>query len=127
MKLADIINAVGDRHDWIAFGYGWTIDETGAIQPTMPVSLTLDTEVSVIYQWYHHLNPDFDKDATFSAIENHDFATFEKLFNKFGWDPIVYFPTKATIFAGDESVGEVVVAFSPDTFNLITDQDYECG
>lgn len=127
MKLADIIKAVGKRRDWIRFEHGWTIDEAGAVKLTMPVKLTPETEVSVIYQWFHHMDPGLDKDAAFEVIRNQDYKAFQKLHARFIRENFLYFPDTATIFADDEYIGEVVVAYSPDTFALIADQDYECG
>lgn len=126
MKLKKIFDTVGTRIDWIKFDYHWKLDK-GHIRPTMAVDLTLDTEVEVRYQWYYHGDPRINHDEVGRAIETHDFETFSKWFEKFEDERWVYFPTTAYLLAGNCVVGELCVAFNPDVFALIENQDSECG
>ena len=127
MKLIDIINAVGNRKDWIRFYWDWQTSDDGIIIPMMDVTPTLDSEVAVIYQWFHHLNPNIDTKEIWSAIENHDYATFMKWYNILRNENLTYLPSQATIWIGDCCVGDVCVAYNQETFALISDEDYECG
>lgn len=127
MKFRDIIEAVGGRLNWIDIDYGWSVNDSGHILPTLAVDLTLDAEVAVIYYWYHHLNPDIDKKEIEAAIAAHDYETFIKWFTAFEADSFSYFPSEAFIAVGDEIVGTLCVVYDPKVFALITDADYECG
>lgn len=127
MKLKDIIVAAENRPDWISFHWDWEIACNGNIVPVMPVGVNTNSDVSIVYQWFHHCNPHLDTKEVSKAIKAHDYNTFYKWYEKFEFDPWVYFPSKANIWIDDEFVGEVCVAYSEKLFALITDEDHECG
>lgn len=127
MKLRDIINAVGERKDWISFHWDWHMSEDGIIVPMMNVSPTLDSEVEIIYQWFHHCNPHIDTKEIWNAIRDHDYETFMKWYNILKYEDLTYLPSMAAILIGDCYVGDICIAYKPETFALITDEDYECG
>lgn len=127
MKLRDIINSVGERKDWIKFHWDWGVSADGTIIPTMGVHPTLDSEVAVVYQWFHHCNPHIDTKEIWNAIKDHDYETFIKWYNILKCEDWTYLPSNATIWIGDFYVGDVCVAYMTETFALITDEDYECG
>lgn len=93
----------------------------------MDVHPTLDSEVSIIYQWFHHCHPNIDTKEIWDAIKNHDYKTFMKWYNFFECDDLTYLPSSAMICIEDYYVGDVCVAYKPEIFALITDEDYECG
>lgn len=127
MKLRDIIGAAGNRLDWIHFDWNWKVGDGGNIIPTLPVELNLDSEVAVIYQWFHHCNRDINTREVWDAIENHDYATFCKWFAEYEDSLMVYFPSEASVHIDGEYVGDVCVVYNEKMFNLITDEDCECG
>ena len=128
MKLKDVIEAVGVRKDWIHFDVDWNLTDNGQITLAVPVSMTLDSDVDVHYQWFWHCNPDVDTAEIVNAIETHDYATFARWFETLELKyPMIYLPSDAEMFVDGKYVGTVCVAFSEQTFNLITSQDHECG
>jgi hypothetical protein len=128
MTLRDIFNAVGNKRKfWVKFDWDWIEDAAGNIVPITNVRRHLDSEVSVHYQWFHHMNKNIDTDAIYNAIEILDYTTFAKWFVKLKHEELVYLPTDAQIWINNEYIGSVVVAYDEATFKLITSQDYECG
>ena len=127
MKLRDIINTVGSRLDWIRFNWDWVITGNGAVLPDLRTNLNTNSDVTVVYQWYHHMNPDIDMNEISNVIETHDYDTFYKWYKKFETDHWTYFPSEASIFVEDEYVGDICIAYDPNVFALITCQDHECG
>lgn len=127
MKLKDIMQAVGDRRYWIHFHYDWTITLDGHIVPVCEKEITMDSDVEIFYQWYNHLNPNVDTKEIECAIENHDYKTFMKWFNKLEKEQWEYLPTEANIYSGDVYVGTVCVVYDEKLFSLIADSGYECG
>lgn len=127
MKLRDIINAVGSRKYWITFHWDWDTSDDGTVIPKMDVCPTLDSEVAVVYQWFHHFNPNVDTKEIWNAIENHDYKTFMKWYNFLRNEDLTYLPSRAAIWIDDCYVGDVCVVYEPETFALISDEDYECG
>jgi hypothetical protein len=127
MKLRDVFQAVGNRKYWINFHYDWTITEDDHIVPVVPTEITMDSEVDIFYQWYTHLNPDVDVKEIESAIEDHDYETFIKWFERLISEEWEYLPTAANIYIGNNYVGTVCVAYDEGLFSLITDYDHECG
>ena len=127
MKLRDVINAVGERKDWISFHWKWCTSTSGTIVPMMEVIPTLDSEVAIVYQWFHHCNPHVDTKEIWNAIKDHDYNVFMKWYNTLQNEDWTYLPSSAAILTGDYYVGDVCVAYNPEVFALITDEDYECG
>lgn len=129
MKLRDVIETVGDHKEWIRFRCGWAVDDKGNIRPTLPVNLSLDTEVEIFYQWFWHCDPRVDTREVWDAIKNHDYETFMKWYKKFSRDGWLYFPETASILLKDKHkhVGELDILYDPKVFALIMGQDYECG
>ena len=128
MKFKDLLSAVGPRTDWIRLYTNCELTDGGEIIMTVPVHLTLETEVTVHYQWFWHCNPDVNTTEISNAIDTHDYETFSKWFDILESRlPVTYLPVDAEICVDGEYVGSVCVAFSEQTFKLITSQDHECG
>jgi hypothetical protein len=125
MKLRDIIQAVESRRYWIKFYYDWAITSDGHIIPKNEI--TMDDDVSVFYQWYHHFNPNVNIREIDNAIQNHDYKTFMKWFNKLEKEEWEYLPTTAYIWSGEILLGTVCVVFDEELFSLISGNDHECG
>lgn len=85
-------------------------------------------DIRIIYFWYHHLNPEVDKKEIVKAINNHDWKTFKKWLK---WQEeqnvkgFIYFPDSASVYINDDYYGEVLI--NEQTFDLIMDNDCECG
>lgn len=128
MKLKDVIEAVGDRTDWIQFYSSWKLTDSGKVVMTFPSNITLNSDVDIHYQWFWHCNPSVDTTEIYNAIRTHDYTTFTKWFEALESElPFVYLPNDAEIWINDEYLGSVCVAFNEKTFRLITSQDHECG
>ena len=127
MKLRDIIQAIGNQRHWIDFYYDWSIASDGHIVPMPETEITLDSDVEIYYQWYTHLNPNVDVKEIEDSIENHDYKTFTKWFEKLVSEPWEYLPTRANIWSGNAYVGTVCVVYDKKLFSLITDNGHECG
>ena len=74
-----------------------------------------------------HCNPDIDEGTIQKAIEDHDYDTFDKFHRKLLHEDLLFLPCDADILVNGEFVGTVCIAYSPETFALITSQDCECG
>lgn len=83
------------------------------------------TEIRVIYFWYYHLNPKVKTKEIEAAINNHDWKTFAKWLEWQEEQDLMYFPEHADVYINGEYFGELLV--NEETFNFITDNDYECG
>ena len=89
------------------------------------------TTKSVIYYWYDHLllRETGEAEIVTKAIEQHDFYTFKKIFDKYpATKNCVYFPTTAMVFDDDKDdfVDEIDIT-TPDGFAKIDASEYECG
>lgn len=128
MKLKDVFNAVGDRTDWIRFNWSYDI-VGGKIIPisTCDEDITLDSDVEIGYQWFHHCHSGIDVNEISNAITDHQYETFYKWYNLFEYEPFTYLPCDADIYIGDKWIGSVCVAYDPQIFTLITWEDHECG
>lgn len=127
MKLREIIEAVGKKKYWIAFHYDWSITEDGRIIPKAEKEITMDSDVNIFYQWYTHLNPNVNIAEIENAIDNHDYKTFMKWFNKLENEPWEYLPTRAEIWCDDAYIGTICVVYDVKLFSLIADNGHECG
>lgn len=81
--------------------------------------------IEIIYFWYHHLHPEVNKKKICAAINNHDWKTFKEWLEWQKEQEFVYFPENAVVYINGEYFGELLI--NEETFNLITDNDYECG
>ena len=98
----------------------------------------INVDIAVIYHWYDHqiLRHNGDAKIVEEAIENGDYDTFIKIYNKypsytindkeFGECEVVYFPDTADILYKDQIIGEIYIT-EPIGFSMITDSSYECG
>lgn len=127
MKFKELVDAVGPRKDWISFVCDWNIQDDGNVRVEPTVNITLDTEIDIHYQWFHHCNPNFNASEVWDAIEQHDYDVFYKWYEKFVTEPWTYLPSTASIYAGEKYIGDVCIAWHPDVFSLINSQDHECG
>lgn len=129
MTLRDVINAVGNRTDWINFEFGWKISDNGDLCPVLPTNINLDSKVDVVYYHYHHMMPTPSREQIWKAIEEHDYEMFSEWYDEFTYEyeSMVYLPSTASIFAGEYYIGNLCIAYNPDVFSLITSQDCECG
>lgn len=129
MKLRDVITTVAKNGylSWINFDFDWKIDNNGCLCPVEKVKVTLDSNVNIVYQWFWHCNKELNTKEIWNAISNHDYETFMKWYDIYKYENITYFPAKAYIFIGEECIGSVCVVYAKEVFNLITNQDYECG
>lgn len=128
MKFKELLDAVDSRHNWISFACDWSVQDDGNVAIKPYVNITLDTEVDVHYQWFWHCNLDVNTTEIYNAIATHDYETFTKWFDAFKERlPVEYLPINAEIRVDGEYIGDICVAFSEQTFKLITSQDHECG
>ena len=91
----------------------------------------MEKDTSVIYFWYDHLvlRETGEAEIVQKAIEQHDFDTFKKIFDKYpATKDCIYFPTTAMVWSdsADDFVDEIDIT-TPDGFALIDGSDYECG
>lgn len=82
-------------------------------------------EFEIIYFWYHHLNPKVNKRKVETAINNHKWKKFKKWLKWQEEQDFVYFPEYAVVYINGEYFGRLLI--NEQTFNLITDNEYECG
>lgn len=82
-------------------------------------------DIRIVYFWYHHFNPKVNERKIEVAINNHDWKTFEKWLEWQKEQDFVYFPESAVVYINGEYYGELII--NEDNFNLITENDYECG
>lgn len=128
MKLKDVFSAVGDHTDWIKFDCDYDILGCKIVPIfAYDIDITLDSDIEIGYQWFHHCNPDLDLEEISKAIEKHNYGTFCKWYNELENGYLDYFPSDATIYIDDKAIGSVCVVYNPWVFNLITWEDHECG
>lgn len=127
MKLKDLITVVGNHAHWIKFSNDWVITDNGNISLTIPAEVNIDDEIEIYYLWFHHLMPNLNKEEIWKAIEEHNYGVWYQWFLRLLPKQLVYLPSHALIMKGEEQIGTIFVADSPDVFSLITFQDCECG
>ena len=125
MKLKDIIKATNGCHRWLDFDYKWSVGDDGNINISTSDVVNLEDEVEVIYYWYHHMIDKSIRDEIQTAIDNHDYKTFDKYFenDRYAW----CLPTSAHICTDKDSIGTVMICGNQEMFNLITYSECECG
>jgi hypothetical protein len=98
---------------------------------------TINIDVSVHYCWYDHLilRENGDAKIVMKSIEDGDFETFMKMYEKYPPSKIdyygkeidlIYFPDEAFLWYKDDIVGFINIT-NPTGFSLITSAEYECG
>lgn len=125
MKMLNIVNAVYGKNDLLQIDSTWMV-RNNKIQAVVP-EIKMDDDVEVVYYWYHHLMPKEDAKQIQIAIDNHDFETFDKYYEKYEVSNMVFFPSEAVIYKDDDMVGTVRVLYDSNMFNLICASESECG
>ena len=82
-------------------------------------------KIRIIYLWYWHLDPRVNTKEIDEAIKNHDWKTFNKWMEWQKKQTLLYLPDWAEVYINEEYIGQVTI--TKETFDLITDNDHECG
>ena len=129
MKLRDIIDIVWPNVDLLEFNTSWQFDCNGNIHPVFEATFDLDTEVEVVYYWYHHMNPNVNQKEINEVIMSHNFNKFWDISEEIEENSpyLCYFPETAHIFSKDEHIGDLNIFRSKETFACITWSECECG
>lgn len=91
----------------------------------MNKEIAIVKNISIIYLWYHHFNPKINEKKIETIINNHDWETFKRWLEWQKTQDLLYFPETAPVFINEKYYGELLI--NEENFNLITDNDYECG
>lgn len=129
MKLREIVEFVQPNIDLLEFKTSWVFDDNGDICPHFDATFDLDTEVEVIYYWYHHMNPHIDTNEVNHIIMNHDFKQFWEISERIEeMSPhMCYFPVTACVVTNDEYIGDLNIFRDEKLFSCITYSECECG
>ena len=129
MKLRNIVDIVQPNVDLLEFNTSWQFDDNGSIHPTFEATFDLDTDVEVIYYWYHHMNPNVDQKEINEIIIGHDFKKFWDISEEIEENSpcLCYFPETACVVSKDEYIGDLNIFRSEETFACITWSECECG
>lgn len=129
MKLRDIVNIAHTGVDLLKFNTSWKLDDDGNINPVFQSKFDLDTEVKVVYYWYHHMNPNVQQKEINDIIMNHDFKKFWDISEEIEENSpyLCYFPATACVVSKDEYIGDLNIFRSEETFACITWSECECG
>lgn len=132
IKFGDIVRALGIAKGFFEPQVDWEVQSNGAIKIIPSADITMDTEVTVDYYFYHHMNKDFPRETAQQAIEQGDWKAFHEIQKRFSYggsdfDGIVYLPDEACVATGDKVVGTLDVTYKPELFSLITYAESECG
>lgn len=81
--------------------------------------------LNVSYFFYYHLNPKFPKDKIVEYINNKEYDSFMKEYNKWG---NFYLPSDAFVYADEDYDHNVSADITlQHNFEQITFCEYECG
>ena len=129
MKLRDIIDTVKSETNLLEFKTSWTYDDNGNISPAFNVVFNLDTEVQVIYYWYHHMNPNVNQKEINEVIMNHNFEKFWDITEEIEENSpyLCYFPRTACVVTDDAYIGDLNIFRNENVFSCITWSECECG
>lgn len=132
IKFGDIVSALDIAKGFFEPEVDWEVQPDGTIKIIPSADITMDTEVTVNYYFYHHMNQDFPREAAQQAIEQGDWETFREIQKRFECggsecEGIVYLPHEACVAAEDKVVGTLDVTYKPELFSLITYAESECG
>lgn len=132
IRFRDIVNTLGIAKGFFEPEVDWETQPDGSIKIIPGADITMDTEVTVNYYFYHHMNQDFPREAAQQAIEHGDWETFHEIQKRFECggsecEGIAYLPREACVAAGDKVVGTLDVTYKPEVFSLITYAESECG
>ena len=129
MKLRDIVDIVHPNIDLLEFNTNWQFDGNGNIHPAFESKFDLDTEVEVVYYWYHHMNPNVNQKEINAIIMSHDFKRFWDISEEIEENSpyLCYFPATAHVLSKDEYIGDLNIFRSEETFACITWSECECG
>ena len=98
-------------------------------------------EKEYIYYWYHHMMPDNERAKIASIFREKNYFEFIKYYkslNMFGLEkgkydeefetffPIIYFPNEISVYENGILVDTINI-LDRNNFNLITDNECECG
>lgn len=107
-----------------------TAIQNGKLVLTPMVEITEDTKIKFDYFFYHHCDDAFPASAALKAIEEKDFESFCKIYDKWEYvHNLVYLPDSLFIVdeATDEIIGTVSGMWIKDIFELVDFAEYECG
>ena len=129
MTLRDIVDIVHPNVDLLEFNTSWKLDDNGNISPVFEATFDMDTEVKVVYYWYHHMNPNVNQKEINEVIMNHDFKRFWDISEEIEENSpyLCYFPVTACVVSKDEYIGDLNIFRSEETFACITWSECECG
>lgn len=127
VKFGDLIKALNGNNTLFRPQTIWDIGDDGKLLLETEVEVTEDTDVEIEYYWYHHMMPQEHVDEIRKTIISGDFWAFNKWYRTL-WDrDYTYLPQMAFVSAGDVCIGELAVALTAETFDLITCEECECG
>ena len=88
----------------------------------------LGREFSVVYYWYHHMMPSFNREKIRTAIKTGDYKLFRSLQDEWNnkYEDMIFLPTYATLWYNDRTIGEIYLT-SEEGFKLIDYEESECG
>ena len=129
MKLRDIIDAVKSETNLLEFKTSWIYDDNGNISPTFNGVFDLDTEVQVVYYWYHHMNSNVNQKEINEVIMNHNFEKFLDITEEIEENSpyLCYFPRTACVVTDDSYIGDLNIFRNENVFSCITWSECECG
>jgi hypothetical protein len=96
----------------------------------------------VVYNWYHHMMPDKDRNKIYTYLDNNDYDNFIKMYKKYNsygilngifleeldtFCPIVYFPDHANVIDDAGNIIGIVDILNKTYFMTIDEWDCECG
>lgn len=90
------------------------------------IKQNIDSDIDVVYYWYHHMLPDSLRDGIQFVIENGLYADFIELCDALNTDEICYLPKEASIYVDGTYIGTLLI-FNGISFRMITYSEYECG
>lgn len=85
--------------------------------------------ITISYYWYDHciLRTTGEANIVQKAIEEHNYDSFMKIYNKYKDKTILYFPETATIYDDEDNFIGTINILNEQNFKLIDYSEYECG
>lgn len=130
MKLKHLKNYFKDI-DWNKEALIIDFDPDGNLTASFSHLFNMEDDISISYYWYDHLarmnRPDLIKKIE-NALSEHNFECFAALAEQIkNEDIMITLPQQAFIWNKTVETCLGYIYLNADTFNLITDHEYECG